>query len=73
MKNNHYSTACCVCNVSITLILTIITGIILYHIFERVYAAVLVSFVLFWGFAWIEEKWISKYVNSIVGFIFKDK
>ncbi len=73
MKNNSYATVCGVCNVLITLILTIITGIIIYHIFERVYAAVLISFVLFWGYAWIEEKWISKYINSIVCFVLKDK
>ena len=73
MKNNSYATVCGICNVLITLILTTVTWIILYHIFESVFAAVLISFVFFWGYAWIEEKCLSKYVNSIVCFILKDK
>ena len=69
MKNNSSATVCGICNVLLLLILTIVTGIILYHVFERVFAAVLISFVFFWGYAWIEEKWLSKYVNSIVDFM----
>lgn len=73
MKNNSYANVCGVCNVLITFILTIVTRIILYHIFKSVFAAVLISFIFFWGYAWIEEKWLSKYVNNIVGFVLKDK
>lgn len=73
MNNNSYANVCCVCNVLITLVLTIITGIILYHIFKSVFAAVLISFIFFWGYAWIEEKWLSKYVNMIISLVMRDK
>ena len=72
MKNNSRADLYDVCNLLVTLILTIVTGIIIYQIFGSAWAATLVSLVSFWVYAWIEEKWLSKYVNSIVGYVFKD-
>ena len=70
-QNNwkRYSNTCTILNITTILLMAIITAVILIGI--DITISVIIAIVLIFPFAWIEEHFISRYVNALVGRVLK--
>ena len=59
-------------NLLTVVILTAATVIILSFFHVPIILTIVISFILFWGYLWIEEHYISLFVNQFVEIICKD-
>ena len=59
-------------NLLTVVILTAATVIILSFFHVPIILTIVISFIFFWGYLWIEERYISLIVNQFVEILFKD-
>jgi len=51
--------------------MTVATGLIIALITKRIIYSLFICPVIFWGYAWIEQHYISEYINGFIGKIMK--
>lgn len=66
IKRDKYSTTCVIFNSLTVLLMTAVAIVIQILIGVPVLVIILISIVLFFIFAWIEEHYISRFVNTLV-------
>ncbi len=62
----------CFFNFMTVIIFTVATVLILTLFHVPIILTIVISFILHWGYLWIEEHYISLFVNQFVEIIFKD-
>ena len=71
IKKDKYGTTCVVYNTLMVLLMTAVTVVIQILIGVPLLVIIIVSIVLIFVFAWIEEHYISRFVNTLVEIIMK--
>jgi uncharacterized membrane protein len=70
-KWSIYSDICGLLNLLTTLLMTVGSGFIIHFIGLDIILVIIGCFVLFWVFAWIEEHYLSRFINAAVEKIMK--
>ena len=70
-KISIYSDICGVLNLMTVLLMTVGSGFIIHFIGFGIVSAFIGCFVLFWVYAWIEEHYLSRFINVAVEKIMK--
>lgn len=68
---NRYSNTCTVLNVATILLMAAITAVILILIGIDITISVIVAIVPIFPFAWVEEHFLSRGINALVGRVLK--
>ena len=70
-KFSIYSDICGVLNLITVLLMTVGSGFIIHFIGFGIVSVFIGCFVLFWVYAWIEEHYLSRFINVAIGKIMK--
>ncbi len=72
-RMDRYGTVCSILNYSVVVLLTIASGVILFLVGVPLLVTILVSVGLLVVFAWIVERYISIFINTLVAKVMKGK
>lgn len=72
-RMDRYGTVCSILNYSVVVLLTIASGVVLFLVGVPLLVTILVSIGLLVVFAWIVERYISIFINTLVAKIMKEK
>ena len=68
---NRYINTCTILNIETILLMAAITAVILILIGIDITISVIIAIVLIFPFAWVEEHFISRYINTLVERVLK--
>ena len=66
-RKELYYHLCLILNTLCILLLTAGSGVLLYYLGMEPVGAVAISFVLFWGYAWLQQHYLSRFINVGLG------